>query len=155
MQRFTLSFLLVVAGIATTAADSPSPLQAERPPARRPNIVFILLDNVGKDWLRCYGSQENETPNIDQLCYQGLKFRNFYMTPVCSTTRTMLLTGRYPFRTGWHTHHDTAIYGGGYLDWNREQTFARMLRDAGYRTCISGKWQINDLFDFIFDQYFK
>ncbi|MGI9470330.1 MAG: sulfatase-like hydrolase/transferase [Rubripirellula sp.] len=114
---------------------------------RRPNIVFILLDNVGKDWLRCYGSQENQTPNIDQLCYGGLKFRNFYVTPVCSTTRTMLLTGRYPFRTGWHTHHDTAIYGGGFLDWNREITFARVLRDAGYKTCISGKWQINDLFD--------
>ena len=147
MQRFALSLLLVVSGFATTAADSPSPLQAERPPVRRPNIVFILLDNVGKDWLRCYGSQENETPNIDQLCSQGLKFRNFYVTPVCSTTRTMLLTGRCPFRTGWHTHHDAAIYGGGYLDWNHEQTFARVLRDAGYRTCISGKWQINDLFD--------
>ncbi len=114
---------------------------------RQPNIVFILLDNVGKDWIRCYGSQENETPNIDRLCYTGMKFRNFYVTPVCSTTRTMLLTGRFPFRTGWHTHHDSAIYGGGFLDWNREITFARVLRDAGYRTCISGKWQINDLFD--------
>lgn len=116
-------------------------------PSRRPNILFVLLDNVGKDWIRCYGSQENQTPNIDRLCYNGMKFRNFYVTPVCSTTRTMLLTGRYPFRTGWHTHHDSAIYGGGYLDWNREVTFARLLRDAGYQTCISGKWQINDLFD--------
>lgn len=114
---------------------------------RRPNIVFVLLDNVGKDWIRSFGSQENQTPRIDQLCYSGMKFRNFYVTPVCSTTRTMLLTGRYPFRTGWHTHHDSAIYGGGYLDWKREITFARLLRDAGYKTCISGKWQINDLFD--------
>lgn len=125
---------------SVAAADPP-------PQTRRPNIVFILLDNVGKDWIRCYGSQENQTPNIDRLCYTGMKFRNFYVTPVCSTTRTMLLTGRYPFRTGWHTHHDTAIYGGGYLDWNRETTFARVLRDAGYATAISGKWQINDLFD--------
>ncbi len=131
------AFLVVGSSCRTVAAQSPN----------RPNIVFILLDNVGKDWLRCYGSQENQTPNIDQLCYSGMKFRNFYVTPVCSTTRTMLLTGRYPFRTGWHTHHDTAIYGGGFLDWNREITFARVLRDAGYKTCISGKWQINDLFD--------
>jgi arylsulfatase A-like enzyme len=123
-----------------------SPAQAKEPP-RRPNILFILLDNVGKDWFRCYGSQEDQTPNIDQLCYTGLKFRHFYVTPVCSTSRTMLLTGRYPFRTGWYTHHDSAIYGGGYLDWNREVTFARLLRDAGYATCIVGKWQINDLFD--------
>lgn len=121
---------------------------AETPLNRKqPNIVFILLDNVGKDWLRCYGSQENQTPNIDRLCSTGMKFRNFYVTPVCSTTRTMLLTGRYPFRTGWHTHHDSAIYGGGFLDWNREISFARLLRDAGYKTAISGKWQINDLFD--------
>ena len=114
---------------------------------QRPNIVFILLDNVGKDWLRSYGSQENQTPNIDRLCNTGMKFRNFYVTPVCSTTRTMLLTGRYPFRTGWHTHHDSAIYGGGFLDWDREICVARLLRDSGYKTCISGKWQINDLFD--------
>ncbi|MEO2049241.1 MAG: sulfatase-like hydrolase/transferase [Pirellulales bacterium] len=125
----------------------PFTMAAPRVPSKRPNILFILLDNVGKDWIRCYGSQENQTPNIDRLCYTGMKFRNFYVTPVCSTTRTMLLTGRYPFRTGWHTHHDTAIYGGGYFDWNREITFARVLRDAGYKTCISGKWQINDLFD--------
>jgi arylsulfatase A-like enzyme/dienelactone hydrolase len=114
---------------------------------RPPNIVFVLLDNVGKDWFRCYGSQEDQTPVIDQLAYNGLKFRNFYITPVCSTSRTMLLTGRYPFRTGWHTHHDSAIYGGGHLDWNREVSFARVLRDAGYSTCIAGKWQVNDLFD--------
>lgn len=112
-----------------------------------PNILFILLDNVGKDWFRCYGSQEDETPHMDRLARTGLKFRNFYVTPVCSTTRVMLLSGRYPFRTGWHTHHDPAIYGGGYFDWKREICMARVMRAAGYDTCISGKWQINDLFD--------
>lgn len=139
MYRLTLSLIcLVLLGASECVAE---------PATQRPNIVFVLLDNVGKDWIRSFGSQEDVTPNIDRLCYSGMKFRNFYVTPVCSTTRTMLLTGRYPFRTGWHTHHDSAIYGGGYLDWNREVTFARVLRDAGYRTCISGKWQINDLFD--------
>lgn len=124
------------------------PVQAaEQKQDQRPNIIFILLDNVGKDWFRCYGSSENQTPTIDHLAYNGLRFRNCYVTPVCSTTRHMLLTGRYPFRSGWHTHHDPAIYGGGYFDWNREICFARILRDAGYNTCISGKWQINDLFD--------
>ncbi|MBT7253582.1 MAG: sulfatase-like hydrolase/transferase, partial [Planctomycetaceae bacterium] len=51
------------------------------------------------------------------------------------------------YRTGWHTHHDPAIYGGGYFDWNREISIARILKNAGYQTFISGKWQINDLFD--------
>jgi len=114
---------------------------------KRPNILFVLLDNVGKDWFRCYGSQENQTPNLDRLACTGMKVRNFYVTPVCSTTRVMLLTGRYPFRTGWHTHHDPAIYGGGYFDWNREVCLARVMKSAGYDTCIAGKWQINDLFD--------
>ena len=121
--------------------------QARQSDAKRPNILFILLDNVGKDWFRCYGSQENVTPHIDRLACTGLKVRNFFVTPVCSTTRVMLLTGRYPFRTGWHTHHDPAIYGGGYFDWNREICLARVLQSAGYATCIAGKWQINDLFD--------
>lgn len=138
-SSLALAIFVTLSSLTTLASGAEPPV--------RPNIVFILLDNVGKDWIRCYGSQEDETPNIDRLCYTGMKFRNFYVTPVCSTTRTMLLTGRYPFRTGWHTHHDSAIYGGGYLDWDREITFARVLRDAGYRTCISGKWQVNDLFD--------
>ncbi len=120
---------------------------SEQRPEQQPNILFILLDNVGKDWFRCYGSQEDQTPNIDNLERTGLTYRNFYVTPVCSTTRVMLLTGRYPLRTGWHTHHDPAIYGGGYFDWNREVCMARVMKSAGYDTCISGKWQINDLFD--------
>lgn len=131
------TILVLLTCITVEAAPSPA----------RPNVLFILLDNVGKDWFRCYGSSEDETPTIDRLARTGLKFRNFYVTPVCSTTRVMLLTGRYPFRTGWHTHHDPAIYGGGYFDWNREVCLARVMKSAGYDTCISGKWQINDLFD--------
>lgn len=130
-----LHFCFPTAGFAGASVDD------------RPNILFILLDNVGKDWFRCYGSQEDQTPNIDRLARTGIKYRNCYVTPVCSTTRVMLLTGRYPFTTGWHTHHDPAIYGGGYFDWRNEVCMARVLQDAGYETCISGKWQINDLFD--------
>ena len=141
MNRLVAIFTIFLLSNITVAAEESDRVH------NRPNIVFILLDNLGKDWLRSYGSQENQTPNIDQLCAAGMKFRNFYVTPVCSTTRTMLLTGRYPFRTGWHTHHDSAIYGGGFLDWKREICFPKLMRDSGYRTCISGKWQINDLFD--------
>jgi arylsulfatase A-like enzyme len=56
-----------------------------------------------------------------------------------------LLTGRYPFRTGWTDHHDVPRWGGKGLDWEREKTFARLLQTAGYATAIAGKWQINDL----------
>jgi len=139
LNRLTTGLLFALLCCHTAATLT----AAERPP----NVLFILLDNVGKDWFRCYGSQEDQTPNIDRLAGTGLKFRHCYMTPVCSTSRVMLLTGRYPFSTGWHTHHDPAIYGGGYFDWEREICLARVMKSAGYRTCISGKWQINDMFD--------
>ena len=109
-----------------------------------PNIVFILLDNVGQEWFGSYGSLENATPNMDKLAAGGARFTHCYATPYCSTSRVQLLTGRYPHTTGWRFHHDAGIYGGGNFDWRREITFARVLRDAGYATCVAGKWQINN-----------
>ena len=147
MAHFHICKIVVTLAAAALLLTWSHGASADESLARRPNVLFILLDNVGKDWFRCYGSQEDQTPVIDQLARTGLKFRNFYVTPVCSTTRVMLLTGRYPFRTGWHTHHDPAIYGGGYFNWDREICMARVMKSAGYDTCISGKWQINDLFD--------
>lgn len=112
--------------------------------AERPNIVFILIDDLGPEWLSCYGS-EHRTPNIDRVAASGMRFDRVYATPLCSPTRHEMLTGRYPFRTGWTTHWDSPRWGGQYFDWNREITFPRVLRDAGYDTAITGKWQINDL----------
>ena len=121
---------------------SPSPAADSRP-----NFLFILGDNLGRDWFGCYGADNSITPNIDRLAAAGTRFQHCYVTPLCSTTRVQLLTGRYGYSTGWHTHHDAATYGGGGLDPKRETTFARALRDAGYATAIAGKWQINDLYD--------
>jgi arylsulfatase A-like enzyme len=111
----------------------------------RPNIIFIMADDCSRDWLGCYGSQENATPNLDKLATGGIRFETFWVTPICTPTRNMLLTGRYPFRTGWVRHHDAPRWGGQYFDWNREITFARVLKEAGYATAIGGKWQVNDL----------
>lgn len=68
----------------------------------RPNIVFILLDNVGREWFGSHGSEEHCTPNIDRLAGSGVSFTNCYTTVVCGPSRVELLTGRYPHRTGWH-----------------------------------------------------
>ena len=114
--------------------------------AERPNIVVLLLDNVGQEWFRCYGSEENCTPNIDRLAAGGVRFSHCYTTTVCGPSRVELLTGRYPLRTGWYLHHDAALYSGGGLDPQREVTFARLLRDAGYATGMAGKWQVNNLY---------
>jgi len=111
----------------------------------RPNIIFIMADDCSRDWLGCYGSQENSTPVLDKLAAGGMRFETFWVTPICTPTRHMLLTGRYPFRTGWVRHHDAPRWGGQYFDWDREITFARVLKKAGYATAIGGKWQVNDL----------
>ncbi|MGH7956690.1 MAG: sulfatase-like hydrolase/transferase, partial [Opitutaceae bacterium] len=93
------------------------------------------------------GSEERSTPQIDRLAATGVRFANCYTSTVCGPSRVQLLTGRYPFRTGWYLHHDAALYSGGGFDWKRETTIARVLRDAGYATGISGKWQVNNLHD--------
>ncbi len=139
--------LFILGPLALLATFLARPVAADDARRRPPNILFVLLDNLGQDWFGCCGSLEGQTPEIDKLAASGVRFRNCYVMPLCSTSRHVFLTGRYPFRTGWHIHHDAAIYGGGYFDWKREITFARVLKSAGYATAISGKWQINNLFD--------
>ncbi len=101
--------------------------------AGRPNIVFILLDNCGQEWLGCYGSDEGRTPHIDALARAGVRFEHCYAPPVCGPSRTVLLTGRYLLRSGFTLHHDAALYGGGGLDPDRERRGGRWAKLAGYR----------------------
>jgi arylsulfatase A-like enzyme len=110
----------------------------------RPNILLILVDDLGKDWIGCYGADGASTPHIDRLAAAGMKFRNAWSMPQCTPTRVTLLTGQYPWRTGWVNHWDVPRWGVGYFDWEEYTTFARVLRGAGYATAIAGKWQIND-----------
>jgi arylsulfatase A-like enzyme len=132
-------FVLWCVALPSRAADSALPA--------RPNIVFILLDNVGQEWFGCYGSEEGCTPNIDALAKSGVRVQNCYASPVCGPSRTMLLTGRYPHSTGFRLHHDAALYSGGGLDPDREVLFPRLFQQAGYATGIAGKWQVNNLYD--------
>lgn len=116
------------------------PLSAED----RPNIILIVVDDIGRDWVSCYGAQ-NQTPNIDRLAEQGVRFETAWCTPIGTPTQVTLLTGQYPFRHGWTRHYDVPRWGGEGLSWIKFTTFARVLRDAGYATAVGGKWQINHL----------
>jgi len=119
-------------------------LKAQLPKQRRlPNIVFIMADDMGIDWVSAYGAQ-HPTPRIDALAKQGVRFENVWCNPICTPTRLTLLTGMYPFRTGWTDHHDVPRWGGKGFDWDRFTCWARVLRDSGYITAIGGKWQVND-----------
>ncbi|HYF33721.1 MAG TPA: sulfatase-like hydrolase/transferase [Prosthecobacter sp.] len=133
MRRLILLFLMCCA--------------AEAAEPKRPNIVFILLDNVGQEWFGCYGSEEGCTPEIDRLAATGMRVEHCYTAPVCGPSRTVLLTGRYPHSTGFRLHHDAALYSGGGLDPKREVLFPRLFRETGYATGICGKWQVNNLYD--------
>lgn len=112
--------------------------------AAKPNILFIMVDDLGKEWINCYGADDIDTPNIDDLARGGLKFTNAWSMPQCTPTRVSLLTGQYPWRTGWVNHWDVPRWGVGYFDWKHYITYARIMKTAGYVTCATGKWQIND-----------
>ena len=112
--------------------------------SEKPNIILIMVDDMGRDWVSCYGAK-HPTPNIDQLAKQGVRYETAWCTPICTPTRVTLLTGQYPYHHGWIQHYDVPRWGGAGLRTDRFTTFARHLRDAGYATAIGGKWQINHL----------
>jgi len=100
--------------------------------AQKPNIVFILADDLGVEVPGCYGGLSYHTPNIDALAETGMQFDHCYSAPLCSPSRVKLLTGRYGFRTGQEWGHIPAD----------EITFGHVLKSAGYQVAISGKWQM-------------
>jgi len=107
--------------------------------ARRPNIIILLADDLGTSDLHHRGA-EFETPNIDRLAREGTKFDQFYVYPVCSPTRSGLMTGRSPIRFGtmYHVIRPWLEYGVPLTEHFLPQTF----QAAGYQTCITGKWHL-------------
>jgi arylsulfatase A-like enzyme len=112
----------------------------------RPNIVFVLLDDLGKEWVSCYGAKDIQTPAIDALAQKGMRFDNVYSMPQCTPSRVCLLTGQYPYRNGWVNHWDVPRWGAGarYDVDAYPCSLGTMMRQAGYATACAGKWQIND-----------
>ena len=145
-ERFLHIFRLAVLSGCVWASIS-VPLMAVEKPRSKPNILFIMVDDLGKDWISCYGAEDITTPNIDALAASGMKFHNAYSMPSCTPSRATLLTGKYPWRNGWTSHWDVPRWGVAYFDWKKKEntTFARLMKDLGYSTCAAGKWQINDL----------
>jgi arylsulfatase A-like enzyme len=112
---------------------------------KQPNILFILLDDMGKEWVSQYNADDIETPNIDQLAKQGMQFKNAWSMPQCTPSRITFMTGQYPFRHGWVNHYDVPRWGhGASFDSEKNPSIAKIMKKAGYKTCIAGKWQVND-----------
>jgi arylsulfatase A-like enzyme len=106
----------------------------------RPNVVFLLADDLGREDCGFMGGREIKTPHLDQLAAAGAKLDAFYVQPVCSPTRAAFLTGRYPMRHGLQVGvvRPWAQYGLPL----EERTLAQALKDAGYTTAIVGKWHL-------------
>ena len=121
------------------------------------NIIIIMTDDQGYNDLGCYGSPDIETPNIDQMAKEGIRFTDFYVAqPVCSASRAGLMTGCYPNRLGIHGAFMPNSKKGLNLE---ETTIAEMLKPLGYATACFGKWHLGDHPGFSplkqgFDEYF-
>lgn len=137
------SLLVAAAGSVLTLASVLPLLGADSAGKEKPSILFIMLDDLGKDGVGCYGGGIS-TPNVDRLAAGGMRFVNAYCMPQCTPTRVTLFTGQYPFRHGWVNHWDVPRWGHAYFDWKRNASVARVLKSSGYSTAIAGKWQIND-----------
>lgn len=115
---------------------------------KKPNIIFVLVDDMGFSDLGCYGG-EVKTPNIDRLADQGIKMRSFYNNARCCPTRASVLTGKYPHAVGMghmvSLPTDTIQPGSyqGYLD-HKYPTVAEELKKAGYNTYMTGKWHVGE-----------
>lgn len=118
------------------------PVAAGAAPPPKPNIVVILVDDMGFSDIGCYGS-EIPTPNLDKLAANGLRFTQFYNTGRCCPTRASVLTGLYPHEAGvGHMTEDRGVPGyRGRLN-DRCVTIAEVLNGAGYFTAMSGKWHV-------------
>lgn len=124
-------------------------MNAQNAPTTRPNIVFILTDDLGWADLGCYGSSFYETPVLDRLAAEGMRFTDAYAAaPVCSPTRASILTGKYPARMGVTQFIGGHLVGklGDVPYFDRlpanEFSLARALRDGGYQTWHVGKWHL-------------
>ncbi len=152
-MKVTRRAFLKWSGVTLAAAVVPSPVLAQSMTEKRPpNIVFILVDDMGWPDLGCYGNTFHETPNIDRLATQGMRFTDAYAAcPVCSPTRASLLSGQYPAHVGvtdfipghWRPYEKLRV------PVNRTQylpleivTLAEALKPAGYVSAMIGKWHL-------------
>lgn len=119
----TLLFLMMSICVGTPALHAAS---------QKPNVILIMADDFGFECVGANGSDSYQTPNIDRLAAAGMRFENCHVQPLCTPTRMQLMTGQYNIRN---------YVEFGFMP-RESKTFANVFQDAGYATCIVGKWQL-------------
>ena len=119
---------------------------------KKPNIIYILADDLGIDGVSCYGADLFKTPVIDKLAKEGIRYTNAYTAPLCGPSRALILTGRYAFRTGAVNQDMT-----GLMKPTVETMMPKILKQAGYTSSMVGKWGQLPLgpAEFGFDDYLR
>ncbi|NLE38063.1 MAG: sulfatase, partial [Pirellulaceae bacterium] len=106
-------------------------------PAQRPNILFIMSDDHASHAMSCYGSKINQTPNLDRIATEGMRFENCFCTnSICGPSRAVILTGKYSHLNGFLDNRNETRFDGS------QQTVAKLLQKAGYQTAMIGKWHL-------------
>lgn len=153
-RRVKSAGIVIFVAIIGVLITHPVAAQDESIGVKRPNVVFILADDLGYTDLACYGSRYYETPAIDRLATQGMRFLSHHHCQNCQPTRAALMTGQYAPRTGIYT-----VGGTDRFDWSKRPlrpvdnvvslplekvTIANSLQQTGYVTGIFGKWHLGD-----------
>jgi arylsulfatase A len=145
-----LPVLLLLSGAALLPLRAEEKIAVQPEGSGKPNILFILADDLGIDALHCFGSDQYATPHLDALAAGGMKFTHTYASPLCGPSRALILTGRYAFRTG-ATNQDKT----GQFTPEQETMMPKILKPEGYASAMIGKWGQLPLTpsDFGFDEY--
>ena len=134
-RREFLKTLGVAAGAWAVLPKGISGGQGSATAAKRPNIIFIMSDDHDAHAISCYGSKVNQTPNIDRIARDGMRFEHCFCTnSICAPSRAVILTGKYSHLNGLKDNNDK--FDGS------QQTAPKLLQQAGYETAIIGKWHL-------------